>query len=207
MSATISIVNYDMGNIYSIVNAVRNRGFEAKLVETPSEIAASDLLILPGVGAYRDAMAKLRGHGLDVALHEYARSGRALLGICLGMQLLFESSEENGGVEGLGILAGSVHRFPPTANYRIPQIQWNRVNPGERTKMLKNIAADERFYFLHSYFVVPKQPTAVISTTTYCGISYCSAIEVSNVWAAQFHPEKSGSAGLKMLSNFLNGGE
>lgn len=207
MSRTVSIVNYDMGNIYSIANAVRALGFEARIVDTPEDILASDLLILPGVGAYRDAMTKLRSRALDTAIREYVRTGKALLGICLGMQLLFDSSEENGGEKGLGILSGSVLRFPSVAGYRIPQIQWNQVEPAHSSEMFDGVPAGEYFYFLHSYFVSSVQDSAVVGVTNYCGTTYCSAIECRNVWGAQFHPERSGPAGLRILVNFLKLGE
>lgn len=207
MAVRVSIVDYDMGNIHSIKNAVRSQGYDAELVSTPEQIIESKLLILPGVGAYRDAMNKLRSNSLDLALREYAESGKHLLGICLGMQLLFQGSEENGGVDGLGLLEGSVKRFPSVDGYSIPQIQWNQVVSPPSGQMFYEISENEHFYFLHSYFVSPSQEYSLIARTTYCDMSFCSAIEVDNVWGAQFHPEKSARPGLKMLGNFLSKGE
>ncbi len=207
MDVRVSIVDYDMGNIHSIKNAVHSQGCDAELVSTPKQIIESKLLILPGVGAYRDAMNKLRNNNLDSALREYVASGRPLLGICLGMQLLFQRSEENGGVDGLGLLEGCVKRFPSVEGYSIPQIQWNQVVSPSASKMLYGISKNEYFYFLHSYFVSPSQEYSLIAKTNYCGMPFCSAIEVGNVWGAQFHPEKSARPGLKMLGNFLTQGE
>jgi glutamine amidotransferase len=207
MNNCVSIVDYDMGNIQSIKNAVRSHDCDAELVSTPEQILESKLLILPGVGAYRDAMNKLRSNGLDSALSEYVASGRPLLGICLGMQLLFQRSEENGGVDGLGLLEGCVKRFPSVDGYSIPQIQWNQVAMLPQAKMFNGISENDYFYFLHSYFVTPSQDYTQIARTSYCDMLFCSAIEADNVWGAQFHPEKSAGPGLKMLGNFLTQGE
>ncbi len=207
MDVCVSIVDYNMGNIHSIKNAVRSQGCDAELVSTPEQILESKLLILPGVGAYRDAMNKLRSNNLDSVLREYVASGRPLLGICLGMQLLFQYSEENGGVDGLGLLEGGVKRFPSIDSYSIPQIQWNQVASPPSGKMFNGISENEYFYFLHSYFVSPSQDYTLIARTSYCDMLFCSAIEAGNVWGAQFHPEKSARPGLKMLENFLTQGE
>jgi glutamine amidotransferase len=206
MSIRVSIVDYNMGNIYSIKNAVHNQGYDAELVSTPEQIMKSQLLILPGVGAYRDAMNKLHENDLDSALREYAKIGRPMLGICLGMQLLFQHSEENDGVDGLGILEGSVKRFPSVSGYSVPQIQWNQVISTPSSQMFSGISEKEYFYFLHSYFVSPSQNCNFIARTNYCDISYCSAIEVDKVWGAQFHPERSSQSGLKVINNFLTQG-
>jgi glutamine amidotransferase len=207
MDVRVSIVDYDMGNIHSIINAVYSQGCDAELVSTPKQISESSMLILPGVGAYRDAMNKLRSKDLDSALREYVASGKPLLGICLGMQLLFQRSEENDGVDGLGLLEGSVKRFPAVDNYSIPQIQWNHVVAPPSGKMFHGISENEYFYFLHSYFVSTSRKYSLIAKTTYCGIPFCSAIEAGNVWGAQFHPEKSARPGLKIIRNFLTQGE
>lgn len=207
MDVRVSIVDYDMGNIHSIKNAVRSQGCDAELVSTPEQILESNLLILPGVGAYRDAMNKLRRNNLDSALREYVVSGKPLLGICLGMQLLFQNSEENGGVDGLGLLKGCVKRFPSVNGYSVPQIQWNKVTSPPSSKMFNSISEVEYFYFLHSYYVLPCQNYTLIAKATYCDLPFCSAIEADNIWGAQFHPEKSGRQGLKMLENFLIQGE
>lgn len=207
MNIRVSIVDYDMGNIYSIKNAVRTLGYDTELVSTPEQILKSKLLILPGVGAYRDAMKKLQRNSLDSAIREYAESGKPMLGICLGMQLLFQHSEENDGVDGLGILKGSVKLFPSVSGYSVPQIQWNQVIKTPSSLMFNGISENEYFYFLHSYFIKPSQDYTYIGRSNYCNITYCSAIEVENVWGAQFHPEKSSQPGLKVLRNFLTQGD
>lgn len=207
MDVSLSIVDYDMGNIHSIKNAVRSQGCDAELVSTPEQILESKLLILPGVGAYRDAMNKLRSNNLDTALREYVASGRPLLGICLGMQLLFQRSEENGGVDGLGLLEGCVKRFPSVDGYSIPHIQWNQAASPSSSKIFNGISENEYFYFLHSYFVSPSKDYTLTASTRYCNMLFCSAIEEGNVWGVQFHPEKSARQGLKMLGNFLTQGE
>jgi imidazole glycerol-phosphate synthase subunit HisH len=200
---SVSIIDYGMGNIYSISNAVRNLGWEAKVIHTPADLASSDKAILPGVGAYRDAMKVLNGMGMCRALVEHAQSGKPLLGICLGMQLLLESSEENGGVDGLGIVRGAVRRFPSDAGYKIPQIQWNAVSWRSEMAMFDDIADDSMFYFLHSYYCLPEADGLIGAHSNYAGSDYCSAFHHNNIWATQFHPEKSSRAGLQLLSNFL----
>jgi len=207
MTADVSIIDFNMGNLYSIANAVKVVGYEPEVIATPKQLAAADMVILPGVGAYRDAMAALHERGLIDALRNHVAKGRRLLGVCLGMQLLFQHSEENGGVGGLGILAGQVKRFPKVAGFKVPQIQWNRANAAADSRMFAGLADDPYFYFLHSYYVEPAEANARITRSGYCDIEYCSAIEVHNVWGAQFHPEKSGEIGLQMLKNFLDQGK
>lgn len=207
MTADVSIIDYDMGNLYSISNAVKVLGYEPEVIATPEQLASANMVILPGVGAYRDAMAALHERGLIDALRNHVAKGRRLLGVCLGMQLLFQHSEENGGVGGLAILAGQVKRFPKVDGFKVPQIQWNRANAAADSRMFAGLADDSHFYFLHSYYVEPAEANASITRSDYCDIEYCSAIEVNNVWGAQFHPEKSGEIGLQMLKNFLDQGE
>ena len=207
MSVVASIVQYNVGNIYSLTKAMESQGFRTRLVSSGDDILASDLVILPGVGAYLTAMKQLKECGLDTALRQYASSGKGLLGICLGMQLLFNSSEENGGVAGLGILKGAVCRFPQGSLYRVPQIQWNKVKLRGASHILNGIQNEEYFYFLHSYYVTHIEPSTVVGLTKYCDIEYCSTVQKDNIWATQFHPEKSGPAGLKLLANFMKLGE
>jgi imidazole glycerol phosphate synthase glutamine amidotransferase subunit len=207
MTADVSIIDYNMGNLYSISNAVKVLGYEPEVIDTPEQIAAANMIILPGVGAYRDAMAALHERGLVAALGNHVAAGKRLMGVCLGMQLLFQHSEENGGVDGLGILAGQVKRFPKADGFKVPQIQWNRAHAAAGSRMFAGLAADPYFYFLHSYYIEPAETNATITRSSYCDIEYCSAIEVHNVWGAQFHPEKSGEIGLLMLKNFLDQGK
>lgn len=207
MTADVSIIDYNMGNLYSISNAVKVLGYEPEVIATPEQLAAANMVILPGVGAYRDAMAALHERGLIDALRRHVAKGGRLLGVCLGLQLLFQHSDENGGVDGLGILAGQVKRFPKIDGFKVPQIQWNRANAAADSRMFAGLADDPYFYFLHSYYVEPAEANARITRSSYCDIEYCSAIEVHNVWGAQFHPEKSGEIGLQMLKNFLDQGK
>lgn len=200
----VSIVDYGMGNIYSISNAVRQLGFEPKVIQSPDELTQSRRLILPGVGAYRDAMRVLTDMHLCDALREYALSGRHLLGICLGMQLLLEGSEENGGVAGLGIIKGRTRRFPDSDGYKIPQIQWNTVSWHSEMEMFRDIPHGAMFYFLHSFYCQPEADGLVSAQTNFARVDYTSAFQIQNVWATQFHPEKSGRLGLQLLENFLS---
>ena len=200
----ISIINYGLGNIHSILNALSIQGFNVKLVSTPEEIVASSHVILPGVGAFQHAMEELKLNGIDEAIREFKQSGRPMLGICLGMQLLLDSSEENGWSEGLGLISGTVNRFPKKEGYTIPQIQWNRVECSKECSLMQGIENSEFFYFLHSYYVAPKANDANrIGCTNYSGIDFVSLIESENVMGVQFHPEKSAEAGLKLLNNFI----
>lgn len=207
MTADVSIIDYNMGNLYSISNAVKTLGYEPEVITTPEQLASAKMVILPGVGAYRDAMAALRERGLVEPLRRHVANGGRLLGVCLGMQLLFQHSEENGGVEGLGILAGQVKHFPKVDGFKVPQIQWNRAQAAADSRMFAGLADNPYFYFLHSYYIEPAETDASITRSGYCEIEYCSAIEVRNVWGAQFHPEKSGPIGLQMLKNFLDQGK
>jgi len=201
--ATVSIIDYDTGNIFSMANAVRQLGHEAQLVDTPEQIARSDYLVLPGVGAYGDAMRKLDDRRLIEPIRRYHAEGRKMLGVCLGLQLFFESSEENGGVPGLALLPGTVQRFSGPPDYKIPQIQWNRVVASPNSRVFADIDAKDFFYFVHSYFVRPADAANIAGMSQYCAIDYCSAVEVGNLWGVQFHPEKSARTGLKLLENWL----
>jgi len=200
---SVSIVDYGMGNIYSISNAVRQLGFQPNVIKRPEEVTRSDKLILPGVGAYRDAMRVLTEMHLCEALRNFVLSGRHFLGICLGMQLLLESSEENGGVSGLGFVNGEVRRFSNEEGYKIPQIQWNEVSWPKGMKMFAGIPDGSMFYFLHSFYCQSDASGLVSAQSEYAGIQYSSAFQRENIWATQFHPEKSGELGLELIRNFL----
>ncbi|MEY8198229.1 MAG: imidazole glycerol phosphate synthase subunit HisH [Colwellia sp.] len=201
MISNLSILDYGLGNIFSIKNAAEQQGFNVNIVNTAEEVLASDRLILPGVGAYQDAMLRLKRDGLDEAICEFVSSGKPLLGICLGMQLLFEESEEHGSFQGLGLIKGKVKKFPEINEYKIPQIQWNKAQLNRGSKLFSDFDKEHFFYFLHSYYVVCEEE-AIESKSHYCDLNYCSAIEFGNVLGVQFHPEKSGSNGLKVLNNF-----
>ena len=185
----LTIIDYKAGNLTSVKLAFAALGVETRVTDDPDQIRAADRLVFPGVGAAASAMANLQSAGLVEVLKEVTASGVPFLGICLGMQILFDHSEEDGGTDTLGILPGQVRRFPNVPGCKIPQIGWNQVN------------AAEEFYFVHSYYV-EMNPFAE-GVTEYAGIRFASLARKDNILAAQFHPEKSGRIGLKFLSDFL----
>ena len=198
----VAIVDYGAGNIKSVENAVRYLGHEAVLTRDPAVILSADHVILPGVGAFGDAMTRLCRYGLDEVLRETAKRGIPLLGICLGLQLLFESSEESPGAQGLGILKGHILRIPDGEGRKVPQIGWNDLtypNPG---KLFAGLPEGTYVYFVHSYYLRAEDPAIVTARTRY-GVDIDASVESGNVFACQFHPEKSEAAGMKILQNFL----
>ncbi len=200
----ISIVNYGLGNVYSIQNAILSFGYKVKIVNNAEEILNSSHLILPGVGAFNHAMGVLSDSNLDQAIKEYSKEGRYILGICLGMQLLFDQSSENNITSGLKLLSGNVEKFSKKNNYKIPQIQWNEMTIQNESKLMNGLSRKEFFYFLHSFYVDKETVDARnIGTTNYSEQEYVSLIEKDNVFGVQFHPEKSGQTGLNLLQNFI----
>ena len=197
----IAVVDYDAGNVKSVEKAFEKLGAKHILTSDPAEIAKADAVILPGVGNFGDCVSKLKERGLDIALQEYAASGKPFLGICVGLQLLFDESEESPGVKGLSILPGKIKRFPGSADLKVPQIGWNDIVES-KGRLLEGINKETYFYFVHSYYLECEDTSIVTSRTEY-GITYDSSVEKGNVFATQFHPEKSSDAGLKVLSNFL----
>lgn len=198
----VAIVDYGAGNIKSVENAVRYLGHEAVLTRDPAVILSADHVILPGVGAFGDAMTRLSRYGLDEVLRKAAASGTPFLGICLGLQLLFESSEESPGAEGLGILKGHILRIPDGEGRKVPQIGWNDLtypNPG---RLFAGLPEGSYVYFVHSYYLRAADPSIVTACTQY-GVRIDASVESGNVFACQFHPEKSDAAGMKILQNFL----
>lgn len=198
----VAIVDYGAGNIKSVENAVRYLGHEAVLTRDPAVILSADHVILPGVGAFGDAMTRLSRYGLDEVLRKAAASGIPFLGICLGLQLLFESSEESPGAEGLGILKGHILRIPDGEGRKVPQIGWNDLtypNPG---RLFTGLPEGSYVYFVHSYYLRAADPSIVTACTQY-GVRIDASVESGNVFACQFHPEKSEAAGMKILQNFL----
>lgn len=203
----INIIDYGMGNLRSVQKAFNRLGHEARFITQPEEIRMCDRLVLPGVGAFAQAIEQLRCSHMDDALCEYAASGRPLLGICLGMQMLFQTSYENGIYPGLGILSGEVVRFSfqeneDAARLPIPHMGWNQAyitQPGH--PFWKDIKQNDFFYFVHSYYVKPCCSGDISATTEY-GFNFCSAVCHDNIMATQFHPEKSQISGLKLLDNF-----
>lgn len=195
----IAIIDYGMGNLHSVSKAVERLGFNAVITSDEAEIAAADGAILPGVGAFGDAMDHLRASGLDGAVARFAETGKPLLGICLGMQLLFSRSEEHGSHEGLNLLPGDVVRF--RGSYKVPHMGWNRLQFVQPSPLFSGI--DEgHVYFVHSYHVQPGRPSDLLAATDYYQ-QVTAIVGSGNVYGMQFHPEKSGPVGMKLLGNFL----
>lgn len=199
----ITIVDYQMGNLRSVQKAVERAGVEAEITSDPAKIAAAERLILPGVGAFGDAIAEIRSRDLESPIKDYIATDRPFLGICLGLQMLFEQGFEHGTHEGLGVIAGDVVRFELPAHYKIPHMGWNTVVPAAAGQDL-GIQRDTYFYFVHSYFVRPVDPNVIALTCDYGG-PFCAAIRRSNLLATQFHPEKSQAAGLSVMQRFATG--
>jgi glutamine amidotransferase len=203
----IGIIDYGMGNLGSVLNAMRFLELDAKIISRKQEMDDCRAVILPGVGAFGDCMGHLVEHDFVTAIKDWVDAGKPMMGICLGLQALFESSEETPGVEGLGIFKGTVKRFERSGDLKVPQIGWNRIHevqPG--CPMFDRIDDGSFFYLVHSYYVCPTDRAIVAGTTDY-GIDYCSCVWKDNVFATQFHPEKSQAAGLRMLRNFWNWAE
>lgn len=208
----IAIVDYDAGNIRSVENAMKVLGEEAVLTGDPNVIAGADRVILPGVGAFGDAMERIRARGQEEVLRDVCRRGTPFLGICLGLQLLFEESEESPGVSGLSILPGRIVRFPgdmpePSRSrpLKVPEIGWNDlIYPanGNPRRLFQGIPEHSHVYFVHSYYLQSGDPGIVAARSDY-GIAFDASVEAGNVFACQFHPEKSERIGMQILRNFL----
>lgn len=203
MSA-ITIIDYGMGNLRSVQKAIEHVGCNASISSDPKEIAAADKVILPGVGAFRDAIKALKDHNLVDVILQASESGKPFLGICLGMQLLMNLSYEDGEYEGLGIIPGKVRLFDIDDDLKIPHMGWNQLSSrADDNPLLNDIPTDAWFYFVHSYFVDPTDASWISAKTDYGG-EFVSIVRKDNVFATQFHPEKSQSAGLQLLTNFVN---
>jgi imidazole glycerol phosphate synthase glutamine amidotransferase subunit len=199
----IGIVDYDIGNLRSVQKAFQHVGGEAVFVRTPEEIARVDALVLPGVGAFGDCVRSLAASGMWNEVLAWAKSERPFFGICVGYQMLFESSEEAPGEKGLGLFAGQVRKFSDRHGLKIPQIGWNTVTVRQpNAPLLAGIADGDYVYFVHSYYAAPKDASLVALETTY-GDTFAAAVARGNLLATQFHPEKSQRAGLRMLKNFV----
>lgn len=201
----IAIIDYGMGNLRSVEKAIRAVGGEALITSDTEEIRRADKVILPGVGAFGDCMKNLTERGLVPIIHETVASGKPLLGICLGLQLFFESSEESPGVKGLGIFEGEVKSIPP-CGLKVPHMGWNSLTYCSPSPLYEGIAEHEYVYFVHSFHAVPKDPSIITAQTEY-GTMLTASVGRDNVQGAQFHPEKSSRIGLMMLQNFVNGNE
>jgi glutamine amidotransferase len=198
----IAVIDYDAGNIKSVVKALIHLGKDAVITRDHDLLLRAEKVILPGVGAFGDAMGKLKEYSLVNVIKEIVDKGTPFLGICLGLQLLFDSSEESPGVEGLGILPGKIIRFPQTPGYKVPQIGWNSLSFPKRTKLFKGIDEGSYVYFVHSYYLKADDPDDVAAKSSYI-LDFDAAVERDNIFACQFHPEKSSDVGLKILKNFI----
>jgi len=196
----IAITDYDMGNLRSVQKAFERVGAHAEITRDPAVIESADGLVLPGVGAFGVCMDHLQEYRLVGPIKSFIATGRPFLGICLGLQLLFEESEEFGSSKGLGVIRGKVVRFPETSGLKVPHMGWNNASLAGKSALLEGIDDGTYFYFVHSYYVVPEEDVAV--TKTGYGLEFVSSIEKGNIFATQFHPEKSQSAGLRILKNF-----
>jgi len=202
----VIVIDYKMGNLFSILHACEKVGISAEISNDKNKIKDASALILPGVGAYPLAVNQLNELELETPIKEFIQSGKKVMGICLGMQLLMEQSDEFGINKGLGIIDGEVVRFPHQEGdlkRRVPQITWNNVDIQDiNDPLMKGIKNHEFFYFVHSNFVLPKNTQNVLCKTNFAGFEYCSVVKKDNVYGIQFHPEKSANQGLQILENF-----
>ena len=198
----IAIIDYDAGNIKSVEKALQKLNAEVVITKDANEILNADKVILPGVGAFGDAMANLRKYGLDKVIHQVVEKGTPFLGICLGLQLLFERSDETPGAIGLGILEGEVLRIPDKDNLKIPHMGWNSLHLQNQGRLFKGLSEQSYVYFVHSYYLKAKDEKIVNATTNY-SVNIHASVEKGNVFACQFHPEKSSEVGLQILRNFV----
>lgn len=198
----IAIIDYDAGNIRSVEKAMKLLGQEVAITRDREEILAADKVILPGVGSFGDAMGKIRQYGLEEVIHKVVDKKIPFLGICLGLQLLFERSDETPGVEGLGILKGEVLRIPDCPGLKIPHMGWNSLEFPHAGRLFKDLPSEPYVYFVHSYYLKAADESIVTATTQYSTLIHAS-VEKDNVFACQFHPEKSGDVGIRILKNFV----
>ena len=196
----IAIIDYGAGNLQSVEKALRHIGCSCTVTGSPQELMSAQAAVLPGVGAFGEAMAGLRSRGLDSAIKSYVKTGRPFLGICLGLQVLFESSEESPGTEGLSLLPGKILRLPEDCGLKVPHIGWNSLDLKGPGWLLKGLPREPYVYFVHSYYL-QTEPELVCATARY-GATIHAAVQSGSIAACQFHPEKSGSTGLSILRNF-----
>ena len=197
----LAIIDYQMGNLRSVQKGFERMGHAAAITSDPRVLAQADKLVLPGVGAFGDAIAELRRRELVEPIREAIAGGKPFLGICLGLQLLFDVGYEDGQHEGLGVLAGEVRRFEVPREYKVPHMGWNRVHLRRRPPIFAGVEDESHFYFVHSYYVAPTDETVVAGVASY-PYPFCAMAWRDNLFATQFHPEKSQAAGLQVLKNF-----
>ena len=198
----IAIIDYDAGNLKSVEKALIKVGAEPVVTRDADLILQADKVILPGVGAFGEAMEKLESFGLVDTIYKVVEKGTPFLGICLGLQLLFEYSEEKEGCKGLALLKGGIKRIPDAPGLKVPHMGWNSLTVKEDATLFKNLPADPYVYFVHSYYLQAEEPEIVAATTEY-GVTVHASVEKENIFACQFHPEKSGEVGLTILKNFV----
>lgn len=198
----IAIIDYDAGNIRSVEKALQFLGQEVKITRDREEILGADKVVLPGVGSFGDAMGKLHQYGLVEVIRQVAEKKTPFLGICLGLQLLFERSDESPGVEGLGILKGEILRIPEGEGRKIPHMGWNSLELRNQGRLFAGISGEPYVYFVHSYYLKARDEQIVKATTEY-GVTIHASVEQDNIFACQFHPEKSSDTGLQILKNFI----
>ena len=199
----IAIIDYDAGNIKSVEKALQFLGEEALITRDVDVLMSADKVILPGVGAFGDAMAKLEEYGLVDVIHKIVDKGTPFLGICLGLQLLFDSSEEAPGVKGLGLLPGKIVRFPSDMGLKVPQIGWNKLSFPNKGKLFNGLDEGVFVYFVHSYYLQAQNMSDVVAICEY-GVTVHASVEHNNIYACQFHPEKSSDVGMTILKNFID---
>ena len=200
-----SVIDYGMGNLMSVLRAWQHVGADASIISSPSEISPDAVLVFPGQGAIADTLKLLKRTGFDSAIKDWIASDKPFFGICLGLQVLFEYSEEGGGVECLGVFKGTVRRFNIPRKFKVPHMGWDNVDfkKGARDDLLEGISTSDQFYFVHSYYVDTDNSDIVFGTTEYGGCKFTSAVAKGNLVACQFHPEKSQKKGLALYKNFL----
>jgi glutamine amidotransferase len=201
----IAIIDYNVGNLHNLKNALDYQGLPNRIVREAHELDGADHIILPGVGAFKPAMERLREAGMEPVVRELVASGVPFLGVCVGLQLLFDESDEDGLHEGLGLLRGRIVRFKGRdaqgGALKVPQIGWNQVAWQHPDPLVEGIADQSYFYFVHSYYALPNDPAEALGITEY-GERFAAVVRHGNVWGVQFHPEKSQNAGLRLLKNF-----
>ncbi len=200
--AVIAVIDYDMGNLHSACKGLEKAGAKTQITDCPTDLERADAVVLPGVGAFDPAMQHLRSRGLVEVIQQVVASGKPFLGICLGLQILFEGSEE-GREPGLGIVAGTVKRFRPEPGITIPHMGWNQLELTQQLPLWQQLSPPSWVYFVHSYYVDPVDPQVQAATITHGSQTVTAAIARDNLIAVQFHPEKSSTAGLQILSNFV----
>lgn len=206
MSRAAVIVDYGLGNLFSIRQACRAAGISAEVSADPKAVQSAPMVILPGVGSFGDAMSALESRDLVLPLRDYAAGGGILFGVCLGMQLLLDESDEFGSHQGLGIIPGRVERLPVGPGLKVPQIGWVQVNQAGRPwtgTPLDGVRDREFFYFVHSYHALPRNPQVALANSRFGNVDYCCAVQHESVFGVQFHPEKSGLAGLSIYANLM----